>query len=366
MQIDFHHAVTYALSRIAGFRHSEATIIAYASQYVDDAKNQGLIQFRDGRTYDHIASAHTVVPTSIREVGEFRDNLNNALNAEAWLPFHFLPGNLGKLVGDGREADMVRRLVCTTDSPVAAEMCRDCIDNRNQANGLHRLGITTHVYADTWVHRDFVGLNHSFNRIHGLIHDQPGLHALKEDAQSKALAAMPIGHGMVLTLPDQPFLSWGFVDRDGNSNIRKNTEIFIQASERIIAFHRSYRGIENTPFMSAKDMETLQWAFATFDSEDGDARHAEWMSLFSQERFSFGALSTQELLELNYAPKGQDSWKYKALKTDAEKDDPSDVFESNPAFDSSDWKLFHDALKDHRSNVMGVILPKFGLNPSGC
>lgn len=42
MQIDFHHATTYVLARLAGFEHPEANIIAYSAQYVDDATNSGL------------------------------------------------------------------------------------------------------------------------------------------------------------------------------------------------------------------------------------------------------------------------------------------------------------------------------------
>ena len=51
MQIDFHHGVTYLLSRIAGFTAEEANIIAYSSAYVDDATNSGLIKFDNGAMY---------------------------------------------------------------------------------------------------------------------------------------------------------------------------------------------------------------------------------------------------------------------------------------------------------------------------
>lgn len=364
MQIDFHHTTTYTLSRLAGFPHQAARIIAYAAQYVDDAKNQGLIRFTNNQAYEHIASAHTVVPTSVTEAKAFRENLDNTLNAEAWLPFHFLPGNLGKPAGVGGEAEMVRRLVCTTDSPVASEMWRACIANRNQPNGLHRLGITTHVYADTWAHNDFVGLDHPFNRIQRLLHDEPGMNALGEDFQSRLAGAFPIGHGMVLTLPDQPFLSWGYVDRDGNPKRRNNTQMFLEASERIVAFHGLYLEMPGGAQIEGKDKDILLQAFSGFTAEDGDARHEGWMGLLGKGRFSFGALSPTELGELNYIPKGRGSWKYDALGTEAAQDDPSETYEWTPAFESSHWKHFHDALKAHRSEVLDRILPVFQLNPT--
>lgn len=44
MQIDFHHATTYVLARMASFPHEEADIIAYSAQYVDDCTNGGLLK----------------------------------------------------------------------------------------------------------------------------------------------------------------------------------------------------------------------------------------------------------------------------------------------------------------------------------
>jgi hypothetical protein len=366
MQIDFHHSVTYALSRLAGFPHSDARTIAYAAQYVDDAKNQGVIRFKDGHHFDHIASAHTVVPSSVKEVGEFQENLNNTLNTEAWVPFHFLPGNLGKPVGEGLESEMVRRMACTTDSPVAMKMWQACHANRFKPNGLHRLGITIHVYADTWAHREFVGLDHAFNRVRGLIHDEDGLHVVGEDILSRLAGAFPIGHGMVLTLPDQPSITWGYFDRDGNPIRRNNTEMFLEASERIFANLHFYHGDGWSEGIAANDKEILQNAFTKFNSEDEEARHEDWLMLLGQPRFSFGALSRQELAELQYRAKGHGSWKHHALNTTAEEDDPSELFNWTPEFEDSDWKRFHESLIDHRAEVLDRILPEFQLDPSKC
>ena len=58
MQIDFHHAVTYILARWAGFDHEDAATVAYAAQYVDDAVNEGWLEFETGQRYYRIASAH--------------------------------------------------------------------------------------------------------------------------------------------------------------------------------------------------------------------------------------------------------------------------------------------------------------------
>ena len=62
------------------------------------------------------------------------------------MPFHFLPGNGRK--SDGR---FIRRIVCTKNSKVAGAMVSECILRRDLPYGLHRLGVTMHVYADSAV-----------------------------------------------------------------------------------------------------------------------------------------------------------------------------------------------------------------------
>jgi hypothetical protein len=39
MQIDFHHAIVYVISRMAGFDHRQAEVVAYASQYSAERSN---------------------------------------------------------------------------------------------------------------------------------------------------------------------------------------------------------------------------------------------------------------------------------------------------------------------------------------
>lgn len=366
MQIDFHHAITYVLARLSGFPHQDACTIAYAAQYVDDATNQGEIHFRNHEPYDHIASAHPVVPTSVEDAAGFAGNFYNSLNAEAWIPFHFLPGNGGLPAGKGTEYPMLRRLVCQPDSAVAQRMLAACLTAKEGANGLHRLGITAHVYADTFVHFDFLGLKDEVNRVQRLIHaEAEGFHAYEEDAESRMAAALPLGHGMALTLPDQPFRRWGYVDRDGNSRTRDNPGIFLRACERLLDLFSYYRGGSGGNLLE-QDRALLRWGFSAFTDEKGEARHEAWLALLAGKMdgraFSFGVLGGEETEGLRYLPKGKGSWKHKALGTESDVDEPGEMFTYSQAFEASDWKRFHDALKEHRAEVLNRILPQdFGL-----
>jgi hypothetical protein len=79
MQIDFHHGTTYVIARYAGFDHPQAEIIAYCSQYVDDATNSGTLTFDNGAMNHHISSYHNTLDYK---------NFNELSNHQVWIPFH--------------------------------------------------------------------------------------------------------------------------------------------------------------------------------------------------------------------------------------------------------------------------------------
>lgn len=112
MQIDFHHAVTYITARGAGFNHEDASTIAYAAQYVDDAVCDGTIRFDNKAMYNRISSAHKTFDL---------ENLDDDKNHLVWLPFHFLPGNGGSEGRDNTGGSYIDKLVCMpgNESPVA-------------------------------------------------------------------------------------------------------------------------------------------------------------------------------------------------------------------------------------------------------
>lgn len=351
MQIDFHHAVTYVLSRLAGFVHPDAVIIAYAAQYVDDAQNRGTIHFVDGRSYDHIASSHEVLDPK---------NLVPQEDYEVWVPFHFLPGNAGEPRGLGLEVPLERRLTCLPDSPLATDMLKAAIATRGQLGSLHRLGITTHVYADTWAHQRFSGERHHIN--HALDETHEGF---EERAKTTGIAnAVGLGHGAVSVHPDQPFRIWKYINWQGVPVPRPNPDIFLHACERIFEFHLAYRGEGGARSLSSADRSVLQASLAGFTSEDENDRHRRWLDLVHSGAFSFGALTDAERQDLEYIPKGVGSWKYAALGTTAKIDTGDEQYVYQESFETSNWKLFHDALKAHQAQVLREIMPAYGLPPS--
>ncbi len=160
MQIDFHHATTYVCARMAGFSHEEADIISYSAQYVDEATNDGILKFEEGQRYTRMASAHKMID---------RRNFSEAANHKVWVPFHFLPGNNGiPAGGEHDKGTFIKRLVCKPYSDVAVDLLATCREKKNKPYALHRLGITMHVFADTFAHQGFAGIQHKINEVHDL------------------------------------------------------------------------------------------------------------------------------------------------------------------------------------------------------
>ncbi len=357
MQIDFHHAVTYVTARAAGFDHPDAEKIAYCAQYVDDAVQTGTIRFQNQALYDRGCSAHKMI--------DYR-NIKALANHRVWLPFHFLPGNDGHEACDNPDQSFVEKVVCTKDSPVARDMIAACIRDRDKPFGLHRLGITMHVYADTWAHRDFAGINDKINDISRIKEESgSGLEPqnmlavffgnLFDKAAGKIVGdALPLGHGAALSFPDLPYLTWSYTDRYGEKKTRSNTDDFVAAANGLCRAMQQFKAgspKEAVPGLDAIYKTKIQNLFTEFTFEEGDERHLAWCSAIEDGYFPFGS----ELLTYDAGKKG--SWKHQALGTTKQ----TAEYPWNGSFLTCDWKYFHDALLDHRFTLLHDILPRYGI-----
>lgn len=362
MEIDFHHAVTHIVARLAGFTPEQARIIGHSAQYVDDATSSGEILFSNGGAYTRISSAHKML--------DYR-NFKNLANANVWLPFHFLPGNGGVHANSSPRGRFIHKLVCRPDSPIAREMVERCANGHGSPGALHRLGISMHVYADTWAHQGFAGVSHAINIVKDLIDedgalDEGFINRLRtffgdqfEALQSAVADNLPLGHGAALSHPDKPYLKWHYTNGLGDKIHRDNPKDYLAATREM--FHRlvEYRqkaGEQNVSTeLPTADFAQIERNIAAFREPQGEERHRRWCQSLAAGDFSSGAES------IDYIAKGKGSWKHIALQT-TENDPPTgDGYEFSPAFLSSDWKYFHDALQRHRLVVLHDILPRYGI-----
>jgi hypothetical protein len=345
MQIDFHHAVTYVAARLAGFPHEEADIVAYAAQYVDDATSDGLVRFDNRAMYMRISSSHKTIDVQ---------NLNPVEDLLVWMPFHFLPGNGGVGPGENPDGTFIQKLVAMPDSPIAQEMVQAAILDSAKPYALQRLGITMHVYADTWAHQGFAGVLHEINEVDGFeeIGDskvfENGLKGFINHVVERA--APPLGHGKANVFPDMPFLAWKYKNGLGETIERNNTDIFCEAANGICKAMQRYRGQKETG-IGVKNMTLIRKLFLSLKLEDGYARHTEWIKTIADGKFSFGPAV------VSYADEGKDSWKVQALGSSRD----LLIYPYKDSFLTSNWKFFHDALQLHRLTVSHDILPKYGI-----
>ena len=354
MQIDGHHTLTYIAARIAGFDRTKASIIATSAQYVDDATNSGTIHFDNGAMYNRISSAHKMFDYH---------NSDKLANHRVWIPFHFLPGNGGLPAGENPDGNFIEKLICHPDSYVARDMLRACIGDIDKPYALHRLGIAMHVYADTWSHQGFAGVNNKVNEVRHL-------HSNNKEADSDFFKKMvsyflttsfPLGHGAALSYPDRPSFVWEYTNGRGDKVTRNNPNDFIDAVDKMCKVMQCFlkkdmsMNLEKMPGIGPEDSEKIVSLMKNLKDDTGDIRHSKWIEAIANDTFSFGA----ERIEYN--AKGSGSWKFASTGQLETSDTGKEEFQYTGDFLKSDWKLFHDALQAHRFDVLHNVLPKYGI-----
>lgn len=372
MQIDFHHGVTYICARLAGFSANDAQIVAHSAQYVDDATAEGEIWFDNGMIYPRTASAHKML--------DYR-NMRDLANHRVWLPFHFLPGNNGDPAPTQppvyRSAEeFIVRCICRPNSPPARDLMRAVIERQDRPYALHRLGVAAHVFTDTWAHQGFVGYQHQINLASNIEAENDSHHKKNFYEKSTGFfgmgweqlksifvgAALPLGHGTVLSYPDRPYLRWSYTDGLGQPVRRDNPKEFLEAARETYQHFRRYRDwpeagskVFQREYPLPQAFDRIGVGLREIRDEDETVRHRKWLDRIGDGMFGFRD-------RVAYIEKGQGSWKQKALSTDEDIIDNRNAPLPYPAsFLDSDWKLFHDALQAHRFFVLHELLPRYGL-----
>ncbi|MBQ8698852.1 MAG: hypothetical protein IJ521_07630, partial [Schwartzia sp.] len=156
MDIDFHYGTIYVLSRWAKFGSENANLIAHVSQLVDD--NFDSTPFSDEEEQKNIAEGVHVRYSCQNIWG----NVSGKGNREIWIPFHFLPG----LEGDTQEEQLICKKNSELSHKLGERLKETTLDNTNFP---FRLGVGLHVFADTWAHQEFAGINNIVNKVQDLI-----------------------------------------------------------------------------------------------------------------------------------------------------------------------------------------------------
>ncbi|MGB7412833.1 MAG: DUF6765 family protein, partial [Thermosynechococcaceae cyanobacterium] len=297
----------------------------------------------------------------------------------------FLPGNGGLPAGQSPAGSLIEKLICRPNSCVAQDLVVACFDaascqgvkeSEPQSHNLYRFGIAMHVYADTWAHQGFAGINHPVNEAKILVDAQGNLDPRSTErvkryfhqnitnrlARLVISEGFPLGHGAVLSNPDRPYLKWGYINGLDQRIMRDNPSDFLEAADQMCRWMQRYRigdAGADCPGLPLDDQQKMAQLLQTTRERSSKARHKVWLDAVASSHFSFGPAP------VHYRAKGKGSWKYEAIGTEAVIDTGDEVFPFHAAFMGSHWKRFHDALKDHRAYVVDQLLPKYGIHVEG-
>lgn len=337
MQKDFHYCLIKVLTQKSGFSPEDAQVIAYASQYADDAvehlpfriKNLPDIGFKKrvkGEYFDPICTAHRGIQYI---TGLFKD-----VQRKVYIPFHFLPSL--KYEGQGRY-----NYCCVPDGDLAQVLIQQAADKMNTARRekrtrkLIQLGLALHTYADNWSHQRFSGRRSAKDN------DVERIHIFKDDKyeplpffdQLKLNIIPDVGHAETLNYPDQSHLKWKYEhDASGFEYARDNTAIFLEAARTIF---NALCEVNNQPGNWKALVNKLKACFSV-PSDSIKEKFQKYQELFPEITFDYD----------------EDEWRNQALKGDSfdwinfeEEDYSSQTYEFNG---DMKWFYFHMAAYEQR------------------
>jgi hypothetical protein len=168
-----------------------------------------------------------------------------------------------------------------------------------------------------------------------------------------------LGHGAALAFPDMPFAEWEYTNGNGKTIQRKNLPQFMQAAEMasraIRGFQHGNLNFETEIGLPDGFQSQLHDFLQSNRDHDGKKRLQVLIEAVKEGRFS----AVPEPLP-TYIAKGEGSWKWLATGI-ASADDGGQCPHWSEQFEGSDYRKFHDAVKEHRFVVTQEILPAFGV-----
>ncbi|HHV64630.1 MAG TPA: hypothetical protein GXX46_06115 [Peptococcaceae bacterium] len=305
MKRDSHYYALLAFCRACGFKKESAHLVAYASQFVDDAKinlmyianpvyddiNYDLI---DGRpAFFDMATAHSYFRIS---TFNYESMVNNTC------AFHFVPGCKGE--------SFTKKLRCMEESVIILEILNDVLKTPD----LIKLGLVLHAYADTFSHQGFSGLLSKVNDINNCkakselylgLRDRI-LYYFKLVSKDKYDEVFDnvvpaYGHGLALDFPDIPYLVWSYEYDYSDEFIctYKLTEVdnklrYRRAFEKIKIYLENYLRLNPQYLDPEVKFNNFDYLFETLLLENTDRiRELNWIStlitlgLFAKNDFEY-------------------------------------------------------------------------------
>jgi len=213
LQRDAHYYAVLAFCRACGFKKDSAQVIAYASQFVDDAKINLMYLNNSSDIIDHdiIDSKPAFFNMATCHSYSHINTFNYEAMVNNTIAFHFVPGCQGE--------NFTKKLRCKEEAPIILDILNDVFLEDN----LITLGIALHPFADSYTHQGFSGMLSKVNDITNCEAKNKGSLGLlykilnffeqfNRDKYEKLFQGLvpAYGHGQALEFPDVPYLAWSY------------------------------------------------------------------------------------------------------------------------------------------------------------
>lgn len=329
MDTEFHYWMTAIIAERAGFSREEARTIAYASEYVDE--NDVAIE----------VAWHGKKKRYRNFVSQTLNILKPRQQLMRIYPiFHFVPGD--PQAASARRRDGRMHILNTTPDSENARELFDAAFAAPEHIRLYRIGIATHMYADTWAHQNFVGWFDSHNHLDMSL-------------------APNIGHADAGHHPDWPAHRWDdhrLVDAAVDNRMR-----FLDAAQAIFRRYCRYQKQQGKPDRSRR-WNTLKQDLAeamglAFSGNENWYRQkrlaayrrlAPWLTEFD-ERDWFNAAIETEVRGLR--DPGEGIAALFTLLPDSYR------FRRDVDHEQTHWYGFQEAVKDHERLALRLLAPIF-------
>jgi hypothetical protein len=239
MDKDMHYCAIKVLAQAAGFSPDDSEIIAYASQYVDDAVEHMpmRIQFQE-KVPDFIAryprykdNWFDPVCTAHRGIGLVSVVLNPNIQRKVYVVFHLIPSQ--KYSGQEKFSYLTEE-GCSFARDIVERSTDEFKGRGDRLRKLIKLGIALHTYADTFSHHGFSGRNkcRDNDRKKVTVYNNGRWDAFQKFNKIESILTPRFAHGAALAVPDISHLEWSCY-RGSNKIVRKNPESYLTAAEEI-------------------------------------------------------------------------------------------------------------------------------------
>ncbi len=341
MQIDFHYNTIRVLMEKTGFSPEDAQIIAYASQYIDDAVDHKIMKVNghleilsrrfSGKTFNPVCTAHR----GVQFVQGFKEDVQNKI----YIPFHFLPDlELIKTKKDSYivtpNGKLARKLVYLAKTELSKSTGEQRVMN------LIRLGISLHVYADTWAHQNFSGRHKpTENDIDNIeIFKEGKWEKISRFSQLEYNTLPDIGHAEAASFPDQSYLKWKYKKLStGKIHERDNTQLFIEAAKNIFNL---FTGIQSD--INWNDIKVKLHECFSFNADSVNDKFKKFQTVFPEIGFFYD----------------ETQWREEALQVADSSKLIKILKEENQSYilgSDKKWFYFHLAALEQREYILNLI-----------